>query len=49
VLFPFVDTKWYVSIPLNYGNNIITITAYEYLAPAPGGYSRSTTLTVTKI
>ena len=49
VLFPFVETKWYVSVPLSFGSNPITITAYEYLAPAPGGYRRSETLTVTRI
>ena len=49
VLFPFFETKWYVLIPLYYGDNLISITAYEYLAPTPGGYSKSSAITVTRI
>jgi len=48
VLIPFFETKWYVYIPVNYGNNNITITAYEYLASPPDGYSRSKIVTITR-
>jgi len=48
VTFPFIETKWSAYIPLYIGNNIITITAYEYLATPPKGYSRSKILTVTR-
>lgn len=48
VLFPFVETKWYAVVPLSPGGNPITITAYEYLAPAPGGHSGSATINVTR-
>lgn len=48
VTYPFIETKWNAYIPLYYGINVITITAYEYLATPPDGYSRSKTLIVTK-
>lgn len=46
VTFPFIETKWNAYIPLYFGSNIITITAYEYLATPPDGYSRSKVITV---
>ena len=48
VLIPFIETKWNVYIPINYGNNYITITAYEYLATPPDGYSRSKVIIITR-
>ena len=42
----FIETKWNVTIPIEYGENLITITAYEYLAPDHVGNSDSTTIKV---
>jgi len=42
-------TRWEALIPLIIGENNITITAYEYLAPPSGGYSRSKTITIIRI
>ena len=42
----FIETKWNVSIPIDFGENLITITAYEYLAPDHIGNSDLYTIKV---
>lgn len=46
--FLFLQTKWSVSVPLEYGANRITITAYEYLAPPSEALSDSAVIDVTR-
>jgi len=49
VFFPFAEMSWSAYVPLNPGTNLITVTAYEYLAPPSEADTDSTTISVAMV